>query len=207
MCGFLLGVLEALFVRAFLVSDELQEVRDVIGAALVANALDPGMLDIVDVLRIVRRVVEQDLHAIGARFFQAASGPYVEQIGQAAGTGLVVSGLFIGEQQAGVLGAALRGGQSPLGIEQNRVACGVRTSVTSDLNSSIIASVISPPFSLASDFCSEPRWSMAAAAITPRLSFETFLSPASLPGVSFMRFLLERMRDECLELPIIVNHG
>jgi hypothetical protein len=39
------------------------------------------------------------------------------------------------------------------------------------------------------------------------LSFETFLSPASLPGVSFMRFLLERMRDECLEVPNIVNHA
>src|ERR1700722_17220711 len=70
-------------------------------------------------------------------------------------------------------------------------ACGVRTSVTRILNSSIMASVISPPFSLASDFCREPRWSMAAAAMTPR-SFETFLRPASLPGVSFMRFLLSR---------------
>ena len=33
---------------------------------------------------------------------------------------------------------------------------------------------------LASDFFSDPRWSMAAAAITPR-SFETFLSPATFP--------------------------
>ena len=37
------------------------------------------------------------------------------------------------------------------------LAWGVNTSVTSDLNSSIIASVTSPPFSLASDFCKEPR--------------------------------------------------
>src|ERR1700704_6132115 len=65
------------------------------------------------------------------------------------------------------------------------LAWGVSTSVTSVLNSSIIASVTSPPFSLASDFCNEPRWSMAAAAITPR-SFDTALSPFSFPGVSFM---------------------
>ena len=73
----------------------------------------------VDVLGIVGRVVEQNLDAIGARFFQAAGRPEVEQIGQAAGAGLVVSGLFVGEQQAGILGAALGGGQSPLGIEQD----------------------------------------------------------------------------------------
>ncbi len=69
------------------------------------------------------------------------------------------------------------------------LACGVSTSVTSVLNSSIMASATSPPFSLASDFCSEPRWSMAAAAITPR-SFDTAFIPASLPGVIFMSRLL-----------------
>ena len=40
----LLGVLEALLVGAFFVADELEEERDVVGAALVADALDPGML-------------------------------------------------------------------------------------------------------------------------------------------------------------------
>src|SRR5580698_9137584 len=77
------------------------------------------------------------------------------------------------------------------------VACGVRTSVTKDLNSSIMASVTSPPFSLARDFCREPRWSMAAAAMTPR-SFETAFRPASLPGVSFMRILLDGDGNECV---------
>ncbi len=116
---FLLGVIEALFVGAFLVTHELQEVGDVVGAAFVADALDPGVLDLIDVLGIVGGVVQQDLDAVGAGFFQAARGPYVEQVGQAARTGLVVSGLFISQQQAGVLGAALGGGESPLGIEQN----------------------------------------------------------------------------------------
>src|SRR5262249_50082611 len=50
--------------------------------------------------------------------------PQVEQVRQAARAGLVVSGLFIREQQAGILGAALGGGQSPLGIEQD--GAGVR---------------------------------------------------------------------------------
>ena len=48
----------------------------------------------------------------------------VEQIAQASWTGLVVSSFFISQQQAGVLGAAFGGGQSPLGIEQN--GAGVR---------------------------------------------------------------------------------
>ncbi len=69
-------------------------------------------------------VVEQNLEAVGAGFFQAADRPVVEQIAEAAGAGLVVSGLFIGQQQAGILGAALGGGQSPLGIEQD--GAGVR---------------------------------------------------------------------------------
>ena len=69
------------------------------------------------------------------------------------------------------------------------MACGVRTSLTRILNSSIMASEISAPFSLARDFCREPRWSIAAAAMMPR-SLETFLRPASLPGVSFMGILL-----------------
>src|SRR5260370_40949520 len=53
-----------------------------------------------------------------------------------------------------------------------------------DLTSSIMEALTSDPFSLARDFCSEPRWSLAAAAITPRL-FETAFIPASFPGVSF----------------------
>src|SRR5579864_1444516 len=76
-------------------------------------------------------------------------------------------------------------------------ACGVRTSLTRVLNSSIMASVTSPPFSLARDFCSEPRWSMAAAAMTPR-SVETLFRPANFPGVSFIGFL-----HECAKQPIV----
>ena len=48
----------------------------------------------------------------------------IEQISQAARTGLVVAGFLIGEQQAGVLGAALRSGQPPFGVEQD--GAGVR---------------------------------------------------------------------------------
>ena len=50
----LLGVLEALFVGAFFVADELEEERNVVGAALVADALDPGVLLVVDVFGIER---------------------------------------------------------------------------------------------------------------------------------------------------------
>ena len=116
---FLLRIFDALLVRTLFVTDEFEEVRDVVGAAFVADALNPGVLDFVDVLGIVRGVVEKNLDAIGAGFFQTACGPDVEQVRQAAGTSLVVSSLFIGEQQAGVLGAALGGGESPFGVEQD----------------------------------------------------------------------------------------
>jgi hypothetical protein len=69
------------------------------------------------------------------------------------------------------------------------LACFVSTSVTSVLNSSISRSPTSAPLSFASAFFSEPRWSIAAAAITPR-SFETAFMPASLPGVIFIAFCL-----------------
>src|SRR4029077_21039080 len=61
---FLPGVLEALLVRTFLVADKLEEVGDVIGAALIADALDPGVLFVVHVLGIVGSVVEQNLDAV-----------------------------------------------------------------------------------------------------------------------------------------------
>src|ERR1051326_2048340 len=76
------------------------------------------------------------------------------------------------------------------------LAWGVRTSVTMALNSSIIGRVTSLPFSLASAFFSEPRWSMAAAAITPR-SFDTAFMPASLPGVMFIQILRVDFAYEC----------
>jgi hypothetical protein len=41
-----------------------------------------------------------------------------------------------------------------------------------------------PPRSFASAFCSDPRWSIAAAAMTPRPS-ETAFIPESFPGVIF----------------------
>ena len=68
------------------------------------------------------------------------------------------------------------------------LACWVSTWLTTTLNSSIMAVVISEPRSLAKAFCSEPRWSMAAAAMTPRLSATLFM-PASFPGLSFMAIL------------------
>ena len=67
----LLRELQALLVRAFFVADEFEEEGNVVGAALVAKALDPGMLEVVDLLGIERRVVEQDLDAVGAGFLQA----------------------------------------------------------------------------------------------------------------------------------------
>src|SRR5262249_28753719 len=95
---FLLGVVQALLISAFLISDELEEKRDVVGSALVANPFNPGVLGLIDILRIVRCVIQKNLHTVSASFFQAASRPVIEPIGQAAGTSLVISSLLIGEQ-------------------------------------------------------------------------------------------------------------
>jgi hypothetical protein len=132
------------------------------------------VLFVIDVFGIEGRVIKQNFDAVRSDFFQAVGRPMIKQVAETAGASLVVSGLFIGQQQAGVLGAALGRGQAP---------------ATSDLNSSIKASLTSPPFSLAKAFCKDPRWSMAAAAMTPR-SVDTLLRPASFPGASFIGFLL-----------------
>ena len=72
------------------------------------------------VLRIERRVVEQDLDAVGAGFLQPAHRPVVEQVGQPPGARLVVAGLLVGQQQPGILRPALAGREAPFRIEQDR---------------------------------------------------------------------------------------
>ncbi len=68
------------------------------------------------------------------------------------------------------------------------LACGVRMRLTASLNSAIICGVtafLSTPFSLAMALINDPRWSMAAAAITPRES-ATALRPFCFPGLIFI---------------------
>ena len=111
------------------------------------------MLDVVSLLGIERRVVEQDLDAVGASFFQSLYGPMVEQIAEAARTGLVVPSLFIGEQQAGTFRATPRSRQSPLGVEKNSAGMFGQNFRDADLN---VSSSLSPACA-PSAFCSEPR--------------------------------------------------
>ncbi len=66
---FLLCVFQSLLIRALLIPDKFQEVRNIIRAALIPNALHPGMLFIVNIFGIERRVVKQNLDAVRARFF------------------------------------------------------------------------------------------------------------------------------------------
>ena len=81
---FFLGVVETFFVRAFFVSDKLEEKWDVVGPAFVANALYPCVLFVIDVLGIEGRVVEQNLDAVRPSFFQSTGGPMIEQVTEAA---------------------------------------------------------------------------------------------------------------------------
>ena len=78
--------------------------------------------------------------------------------GSRPGVGRVVAGLLVGQQQAGVFRAALARRQTELGIEQD--GAGVLRQHFGDVDLElleILARSTSPPFSLASDFCSEPR--------------------------------------------------
>ena len=68
---------------------------------------DPGVFLVVDVFGIVRSVIEQYLHAVRSGFLQTAYRPMVQQVAEAAGAGLVIAGLLVGQQQAGILGAPL----------------------------------------------------------------------------------------------------
>ena len=70
-------------------------------------------------LAVERRVVEQDLEAVGARFLQPPDGPVVEQVPKPARRVRVVAGLLVREQEAGALRAALARGEAPFGIEQD----------------------------------------------------------------------------------------
>src|SRR5208282_5744630 len=72
--GLLAGEIDGFLVHAFRVGDKFEEVGDVAAAALVADALHPGVLFIVDVRSIGGGVVEQNLHAVGTSFHQAAGG-------------------------------------------------------------------------------------------------------------------------------------
>ena len=102
-----------------IVSDEFEKVRNVLSAAFVADAFNEGVLLIVDFFGIERRVVDEYLDAIRARFFQPTDRPVIEEVGNAPGPVVVVSRLFVRKQQARTFVAALRGRQSVLRIEQD----------------------------------------------------------------------------------------
>ena len=116
----LFGIADRLFVAAFgIVADNFQKEGNVVGAALVADAFDEGILDVVDFLLLKRGVVEQQLDRVRALMLNSAHRPVIEQVGQTARGGGVVAGLLIGQQQTLAV-AVLGGGQSIFRIEQNR---------------------------------------------------------------------------------------
>jgi len=64
-----------LFRRHPLRSPRIKEEWNVVTAAFVSDTFYPGMLFVVDVFGVERTVVQQNLQAIGARFFQPAHRP------------------------------------------------------------------------------------------------------------------------------------
>ena len=88
------------------------------------------------------RVVDQDLHRVGAPIHDALHGNVRQQIGQAAGLGVVVAAHFVGQQQAGVRGARLGGFQAEFRIEQDGAGMRRQHLAPRLLNSLIISGVM-----------------------------------------------------------------
>ena len=126
IAGFCLRVFEAFFIAALrIVADEFQKERNLVCFGLRANALDEGVLDVVDLRIVEGRVVDQNFHGVGAHvLLEALDGNVRQQIGQTARLRVVVAAVFVGQQQAGVLCARLRCGKAPFRIEQD--GAGVR---------------------------------------------------------------------------------
>ena len=123
--GLLLGELEPFLVpSAGVVSDELQEEGNIVGDALGADTLDPGMLAIVDRFLLEGSVVEQDLDGVGAHLLDAADRSIGQQVRQTAGSRIVIAGFLVGQQQPGTRVPSLGRAQTPNRIEQDRA--GVR---------------------------------------------------------------------------------
>ena len=59
------------------IAEQLKDEGNVIGTALVADALSESALEVVDLRRIEGRVVEQNFDAIGTGFLDAAHGPMI----------------------------------------------------------------------------------------------------------------------------------
>ncbi len=117
---FLLGEFQALLASTLLVvADELQEERNAVGLALVADALDEGVLFLVALFRLERRVVDQHFDGVRACFLDAAHGHVGQQVRLPARAGVVVPALFVAEQQSGVLVARGGGGHAPLRVQQD----------------------------------------------------------------------------------------
>src|SRR5581483_5850190 len=88
--GFDLGVFHAFFVAALgIVADEFQEERDLIGFAFGADSFDEGVVAVGYRGIVEGRIVDQDLHGVGAPIDYAFDGDMGQQVGQAAGAGVV----------------------------------------------------------------------------------------------------------------------
>ena len=59
--------------RIRVVTDELQEERDLVGFAFGAHSLNKSVLDVVDVLLLERRVIDENLNGVGAEILDPLS--------------------------------------------------------------------------------------------------------------------------------------
>ena len=120
-----LGEFESFFVAALrVVADEFQEKRDLVVLALGADALDEGVLDVVDRGIVERRVVDENLHRVGAPVHNSPGRDLRQQVRQAAGPRVVVAAFFVSEEQAAIRAARLPGVEAEFGVQQDRAGVG-----------------------------------------------------------------------------------
>lgn len=117
--GLLFGVFERFFALAGgVVADEFEEEGEVFGGALGADAFDEGVFDFVDFGVFGGGVVDEEFDGVGAPVLDAADGDVVEEVGEAAGAGVVVARGFVGEEEAAMRVAGGGGGQAVFGVEE-----------------------------------------------------------------------------------------
>src|SRR5256885_7583067 len=103
------GEFGTFFVHVVVVADEFQKKRNVGSGTFLADAFNPGKLLRIDCGGAERRIVEKNFDGIRAEGAKFRNGETIDEAGETAGNGFVVTGLLVSEQESG-RGSARGGG-------------------------------------------------------------------------------------------------
>src|ERR1700733_1168541 len=99
-CGLLNSSMLRVTTSGFFLPNKFQKEWSVRGDAFRADTLNPGVLNVIDVRRIKRRIIEKNLDAVRAIGHQAANRVMVQKIREPSRLRVVVAAILIGQQQS-----------------------------------------------------------------------------------------------------------